>query len=47
MNDKNIGSCFDSFLQEESILEKATEVAIVRIVDWLRAKALKDFGSDD
>ena len=47
MNDKNIGSSFDSFLHEESILENATEMAIARIVDWLGAKALKDFGSDD
>lgn len=47
MNDKNIGSSFDSFLHEESILENATEMAIARIVDWLGAKALKDFGSYD
>ncbi len=42
----NIGSSFDTFLLEESILEEATEVAIERIVDWLHAVALKDPGSD-
>lgn len=41
----NIGSNFDTFLQEESILEEATEVAIERIVDWLFAEALKESGS--
>lgn len=28
MNDQNIGSSFDVFLQEDSILEDATEVAL-------------------
>lgn len=42
----NIGSSFDKFLLEESILEEATEVAIERIVDWLHAEALKDPGSE-
>lgn len=42
MNDQNSGSSFDSFLQEESILEDATEVAVERIVDWLGAKASND-----
>ena len=45
-HDTNIGSSFDTFLLEESILEEATEVAIERIVDWLNSKALKDSGSD-
>ncbi len=31
-NDTNIGSSFDAFLQEESILVEVTEVAIERIV---------------
>lgn len=42
----NIGSSFDAFLEEESILEEATVVAIERIVDWLHAEPLKDPGSD-
>lgn len=42
MNDQNIGSSFDAFLQEESILEDATDVAIERIADWLNAEASKD-----
>lgn len=46
-NDINIGSSFDAFLQEESILEEATEVAIDRIVIWLGAEALKDSGPGD
>ena len=41
----NTGSNFDTFLQEESILEEAAEVAIERVVDWLHAEALKDPGS--
>lgn len=45
-NDTNIGSRFDAFLKEESILEDVTEVAVERIVDWLVAGALKDSGSD-
>ena len=34
-DDTNIGSSFDAFLQEDSLLEEATEVAIERVVDWL------------
>ena len=45
-NDTNIGSSFDAFLQEESILVEATVVAIERIVDWLHAEAIKNPGSD-
>ena len=44
--DTNIGSDFDAFLQEESMLEEATEVAIERVVDWLGTEALKDSGSE-
>ena len=44
-DDTNIGSGFDAFLQEESMLEEATEVAIERVVDWLGTEALKDAGS--
>ena len=44
-DDTNIGSGFDVFLQEESMLEEATEVAIKRVVDWLGTEALKDAGS--
>lgn len=42
----NIGSSFDEFLQEESNLEEATEVAIERVVDWLHAEALQNPGAD-
>lgn len=41
MSEKNIGSSFDAFLQEESILADVTKVAIERIVDWQGAEALK------
>ncbi|MGV1016779.1 MAG: hypothetical protein ACOYBW_05305 [Fluviibacter phosphoraccumulans] len=47
MNDQNIGSSFDAFLQEDSILEDATEVAIERIADWLNADVSKDSGQDN
>lgn len=40
-NDTNIGSSFDAFLQEESILVEVIEVAIERIVIWLGGEALK------
>lgn len=46
MNNSNIGSSFDAFLQEGSILEEATEVAVERIVDWLSTESLKDSGLD-
>jgi hypothetical protein len=45
-NDKNIGSSFDEFMQEELILEEAIEVAIERIAVWLSAEALKGSSSD-
>ena len=45
-NDTNIGSSFDAFLLEESMLEEATEVAIERVVDWLGTEALQDSGSE-
>jgi hypothetical protein len=40
----NIGSNFDTFLQEESIFEEVTEVAIERVVYWLNAESLKVSG---
>ena len=46
MSEKNIGSSFDAFLQEESILADVTEVAAERIVDWLGAEALKSLEPD-
>ncbi len=46
MVESNIGSSFDSFLKEESVLEGATEVAIERVVDWLGTEALEDSGLD-
>ena len=46
MSEKNIGSSFDAFLQEDFILADVTEVAIERIVDWLGAEALKAIEPD-
>jgi hypothetical protein len=46
MDAANIGTSLDSFLQEESILEESTDLAIKRVVDWLNSEALKDSGSD-
>ena len=31
---KNIGSSFDNFLQEESLLESSTAVALKRVIAW-------------
>ncbi|MCD8516431.1 MAG: helix-turn-helix domain-containing protein [Burkholderiaceae bacterium] len=41
MAKKNIGSSFDEFLQEESMLEEATAVAIKRVIAWQIAKEMK------
>jgi len=38
---KNIGSCFDAFLQEEAILEDATAVALKRVIAWQIAQEMK------
>ena len=34
MSKKNIGSNFDDFLQEESLLEPSTAVALKRVIAW-------------
>ena len=34
MSKKNIGSSFDDFLQEESLLEACTAVALKRVIAW-------------
>ena len=34
MSKKNIGSSFDNFLQEESLLESSTAVALKRVIAW-------------
>jgi DNA-binding Xre family transcriptional regulator len=34
MSKKNIGSSFDDFLQEESLLESTTAVALKRVIAW-------------
>ena len=34
MSNKNIGSSFDDFLQEESLLESTTAVALKRVIAW-------------
>jgi antitoxin HicB len=34
MKKKHIGSNFDDFLQEESLLENATAVAVKRVIAW-------------
>ena len=41
MAKKNIGSNFDDFLQEESMLEEATAVAIKSVIAWQIAKEMK------
>ena len=39
MSESHIGSSFDEFLQQESLLEEVTDVAIERVVDWLSLEA--------
>ena len=34
MSKKNIGSSIDDFLQEESLLESSTAVALKRVIAW-------------
>ena len=34
MSKKNIGSNFDDFLQQESLLESSTAVALKRVIAW-------------
>ncbi len=34
MSKKNIGSSFDDFLQEESLLDSSTAVALKRVIAW-------------
>ena len=41
MGQKNIGSSFDDFLQDEAILEDATAVALKRVIAWQIADEMK------
>lgn len=41
MAKQNIGSNFDDFLLEESILEEATAVAIKRVIAWQISEEMK------
>ncbi len=41
MSKKNIGSSFDDFLQEESLLESSTAVALKRVIAWQIAQEMK------
>ena len=41
MNEKNIGSSFDDFLEEESLLHEATAVAVKRVIAWQIAQEMK------
>lgn len=41
MAKQNIGSNFDDFLHEESILEEATAVAIKRVIAWQILEEMK------
>jgi len=34
MSKKNIGTSFDDFLQEESLLDSSTAVALKRVIAW-------------
>ena len=39
---KHMGSSFDDFLEEDSILAETTEVAIKRVLAWHIAKAMEE-----
>ena len=41
MSKKNIGSSFDDFLKEESLLESSTAIALKRVIAWQIAKEMK------
>jgi len=41
MSKKNIGSSFDDFLQEESLLDSSTAVALKRVIAWQIAQEMK------
>ena len=41
MAKKNIGSNFDDFLKEESMLEEVTPVAMKRVISWQIAQEMK------
>jgi DNA-binding Xre family transcriptional regulator len=41
MSKKNIGSSFDDFLQEESLLESSTAVALKRVIAWQLDQEMK------
>ena len=42
MAGKHIGSSFDDFLEDEGLLEEATEVAIKRVLAWQIEQAMKE-----
>ena len=41
MSKKNIGSSFDDFLKEDSLLESSTAIALKRVIAWQIAKEMK------
>lgn len=41
MNEKNIGSSFDEFLEEEALPDEATAVAVKRVIAWQIAQEMK------
>ena len=41
MSKKNIRSSFDDFLQQESLLESSTAVALKRVIAWQIAQEMK------
>jgi predicted XRE-type DNA-binding protein len=41
MKQKNIGTHFDTFLQEEGILDEANAVAVKRVIAWQIEKEMK------
>ncbi|MFO0211922.1 MAG: Fis family transcriptional regulator, partial [Pseudanabaena sp.] len=43
-NNCHLGSAFDDFLEQESILNEVTEVALKRVLAWQVEQAMKERG---
>lgn len=41
VNEKYVGTSFDSFLEEEEMLESCTAVALKRVIAWQISEAMK------
>ncbi len=42
MNEEHVGSRFDDFMEEESMLENATAIAVKRVIAWQITHEMQD-----